>query len=416
MRAPQAKPRRLQCHIQFRRHVTKSPRTDRRRVYAELPGGPLPATPTFTAHRLGIAIAILAMALSLLPAACAAVASAPARASRKSWSCPSEGFTSTRLSVSLRTSLSEPPFKVEVYCSASHAPISDALAIAAIAVAIAVLAAVFVHVRRWLQLAPAAVERRGLLSKSPAQAWHRVNIVSIHDRSLLRSWTRTVLLLVTVTSAVWLAVRCAHGSVTGYLQGQSDLTQSALDSPAPIHSTGAGAIRHAHQIKKCGSHDRCHLLWTFWAGPQPEIVQLCIATWRKHLPGWTSTVPTPEAVGAYAITKSSTFENLTRTTQSDVIRLSILFDYGGLWLDASTYLTENLHWLEEHAAEHPYYGLVNYASVNRNRYMGTSRAGCSWHRIQVSHTSKVAGDIEQHSRSVASHSARRVHQSMHKQG
>ena len=88
-------------------------------------------------------------------------------------------------------------------------------------------------------------------------------------------------------------------------------------------------------------------VWSYWEGPLTPLVEMCISSWRKHLApsGWTVHVLTPETLNQYEIIKPKSFESLTPTTKSDVIRLSLLYTHGGLWLDASVYLTSNVDWL-----------------------------------------------------------------------
>ena len=88
-------------------------------------------------------------------------------------------------------------------------------------------------------------------------------------------------------------------------------------------------------------------VWSYWEGPMTPLVEMCISSWDKHLApsGWAIVVLTPETLNQYEIIKPKSFECLTPTIKSDVIRLSLLYGYGGLWLDASVYLTSNVDWL-----------------------------------------------------------------------
>lgn len=85
-------------------------------------------------------------------------------------------------------------------------------------------------------------------------------------------------------------------------------------------------------------------IWSYWEGKRPGIVKKCIESWHRHAPGWTITVLNEHTATKFPIKKPSTYDSLSSTTKSDVIRLSLLAAYGGLWLDASVYLTEPLDW------------------------------------------------------------------------
>ena len=88
-------------------------------------------------------------------------------------------------------------------------------------------------------------------------------------------------------------------------------------------------------------------VWSYWEGPRTSLIDLCLASWDKHLvrSGWSVVVLTPETLDNYNIIKPKSFDSLTPTTKSDVVRLSVLYTHGGLWLDASVYLTSNVDWL-----------------------------------------------------------------------
>ena len=43
--------------------------------------------------------------------------------------------------------------------------------------------------------------------------------------------------------------------------------------------------------------------------------------------------------------KPHNFNDLVRAKQSDVIRLNLVYNYGGVWMDASIILHENLDWI-----------------------------------------------------------------------
>lgn len=104
-------------------------------------------------------------------------------------------------------------------------------------------------------------------------------------------------------------------------------------------------------------------LWAYWDGPRPWIVEKSIFTWKKHLPDWDINVLDANSVKQYPIDKPSSFESLSVPAKTDVIRLSLLYQYGGVWVDASTLLLENLDWLSQHS-QHPYYGFLLH-----NRYV-----------------------------------------------
>ena len=91
----------------------------------------------------------------------------------------------------------------------------------------------------------------------------------------------------------------------------------------------------------------CKKVWSYWEGTKPALVEDCLATWEKHLGifGWEINVLTPETIQQFDIIKPESYDSLLPAHRADVIRLSLLYSHGGLWLDASIYLTENVDWL-----------------------------------------------------------------------
>ena len=115
------------------------------------------------------------------------------------------------------------------------------------------------------------------------------------------------------------------------------------------------------------------IVWTYWDGPRNEFTEKCIASWHKELKGWTIHVLDKESVKKYPITKPSNFEKLSRTKQSDFIRLSLLYNYGGIWLDTCVKLNESLDWLVARKGDHPYFGYVIQDSILENWLIASDR-------------------------------------------
>lgn len=101
------------------------------------------------------------------------------------------------------------------------------------------------------------------------------------------------------------------------------------------------------------SHSKKPIIWTYWhEDPLPDFIKKCIDTWRKENPEYTLNIVTNENlesfVGseeAHAI-KNWKF-NDSPQRMSDLVRLSVLPIYGGVWLDASIICYESLDWTRE---------------------------------------------------------------------
>jgi hypothetical protein len=88
-------------------------------------------------------------------------------------------------------------------------------------------------------------------------------------------------------------------------------------------------------------------VWSFWHQPdgkRPQVVDMCIKSWSEQLDAqkFRITVLSNDTLSAYPIIKPDCFDQLPPPQQSDVIRLSLLYYFGGLWMDASVLLTQPL--------------------------------------------------------------------------
>ncbi|CAK9019495.1 unnamed protein product [Durusdinium trenchii] len=91
-------------------------------------------------------------------------------------------------------------------------------------------------------------------------------------------------------------------------------------------------------------------IFTFWETPPwPPSVQRSIDTWRKQNPEWQIQVLTPstlrealddEALDFVASPAALAMRRLGATHFSDLVRVEVLAQHGGLWLDATVALTQ----------------------------------------------------------------------------
>ena len=96
------------------------------------------------------------------------------------------------------------------------------------------------------------------------------------------------------------------------------------------------------------------IIWTmWWQGWQfsPPIAQKCIESWRQHHPDWPLILLDKDNVESYfSIHKFLPHLNLTLTTgtnivhYADIIRLGLLYHYGGIWTDATVMCHKPLEW------------------------------------------------------------------------
>lgn len=109
--------------------------------------------------------------------------------------------------------------------------------------------------------------------------------------------------------------------------------------------------------KKAGSFPMApipKIIWTLWLqgwDQAPEIVQACLATWRKHNADWTIHALTASDLNTFLEEEAfSALQGKTLEPEalSDVIRLALLQRYGGVWVDGTVYCLRPLaQWLFE---------------------------------------------------------------------
>lgn len=94
--------------------------------------------------------------------------------------------------------------------------------------------------------------------------------------------------------------------------------------------------------------DVSRTVWTYWEGDQPDIVQQCLATWKRFLPDWDIRVLNEKSALELDLPKPQKYSQLTTTARSDSLRIALLWKFGGLWMDASIMLLDNLNWLKQY--------------------------------------------------------------------
>lgn len=88
-----------------------------------------------------------------------------------------------------------------------------------------------------------------------------------------------------------------------------------------------------------------------WNGA-PDIVKRCAATWQKHNPGWDINLLDAKTItGKVKLPPAAKTLNLPLPALSDVIRISLLKQYGGVWADATLWCVRPLDdWIDSVSA------------------------------------------------------------------
>lgn len=88
------------------------------------------------------------------------------------------------------------------------------------------------------------------------------------------------------------------------------------------------------------------IVWAYWNGSEPPLlIQRCFANWRHFNPDFSIRILDDDSLPEYLPDIAGQLCDIPVAKRSDWIRLELLYRYGGIWLDASTVLTESLDWI-----------------------------------------------------------------------
>lgn len=146
--------------------------------------------------------------------------------------------------------------------------------------------------------------------------------------------------------------------------------------PDPVNKTNTTCTR---TIPKC--------IWTFWDTEDiPEIVEKCMETWKKHCPDYTITLLTPNTLSTFLpshIAESVLhlpYYSDTPQRLSDFVRLHMLCEHGGYWLDSSIMLFDSLSCFgvkqQLHKTEYVGYYIEGFTTDKNNPVVENWFMGC----------------------------------------
>jgi hypothetical protein len=110
------------------------------------------------------------------------------------------------------------------------------------------------------------------------------------------------------------------------------------------------------------------IIWIFWyqgLSEAPYIVKKCIDSWVKQNPDWEVVVLDKNNLNNY-ITPEEKLLNQPLAKQANLIRLQLLYKYGGVWADATTYCMKPIdQWIHDYTAS----GFFAFYKPGRDRIM-----------------------------------------------
>ena len=66
---------------------------------------------------------------------------------------------------------------------------------------------------------------------------------------------------------------------------------------------------------------------------------------KRHASDWQINILSAEDIDKYNFKLPSVIDKIPLAQKSDIIRLNLLYLYGGVWMDATIFLNTNLNWL-----------------------------------------------------------------------
>jgi hypothetical protein len=84
-------------------------------------------------------------------------------------------------------------------------------------------------------------------------------------------------------------------------------------------------------------------LWLQGLDDAPLVIKKCYESWVKHNPGWELILLDESSIGEYIPFNSP---NITKQALSDILRINLLAQHGGVWVDATCFCMKPLDgWL-----------------------------------------------------------------------
>lgn len=87
------------------------------------------------------------------------------------------------------------------------------------------------------------------------------------------------------------------------------------------------------------------IIWMYWDSEVPEIVQQCFLKVKKLNPEYQINILNNQNIKDFCDFDFSQLTSLTPQQYSDLLRFNLLYTYGGIWLDASIIIYNNLDWI-----------------------------------------------------------------------
>ena len=93
-------------------------------------------------------------------------------------------------------------------------------------------------------------------------------------------------------------------------------------------------------------------------------MQKCVDNIKKNNPNYVVNFLTPNNVKEFCDIDYGRLKHATPQQKADLIRFELIYQHGGIWLDASTIVYENLDWIERLVTQHQTNSFAYYRKKN----------------------------------------------------
>ena len=128
------------------------------------------------------------------------------------------------------------------------------------------------------------------------------------------------------------------------------------------------------------------VIWTVWfqgRSNAPDLVKKCFASWEYKNPSWTFYCLDASTIGRYIDIANMVNLNeqvVTAASLSDIIRIMLLNEYGGVWVDATLYCNKPLDdWLDLSSHE----GFFAFSRPAPDRLISSWFLACNYNNLII---------------------------------
>lgn len=128
-----------------------------------------------------------------------------------------------------------------------------------------------------------------------------------------------------------------------------------FQKPPSAQSESGVYVRQGMTIETIPGTAAPKIIWTYWdqgIGQAPPVVRTCLQSWEQKNPGWTLRILDRDTLGNYTRLAQEidlTRDDISLAKVSNLVRLYLLHEHGGVWADSTLFCSIPLdEWLPEY--------------------------------------------------------------------